>query len=715
MSFSATARRRRPPCPPRRRAPPAARCSGRACAAPAPAAVPAPAAPRSPRLGHGQGLGEREDQLHAVAQRRGVHPAGQPHARGHVGPGEQRRQRQHAARALGRRAGGVALYGACLAVQVRLHAERVARDQRRVAALGGAGGESRGRARGRSRVGAGLLDVQAVLGRHEQVDAVAEHVHHGPGVHVALQPLGALVPQRAAHERRDAVAVRELRELDPAAVGRVARDLVADDGRARLAHAHLGERVAIAADGREAVVVVAREVDDAAVAAAHDDTRVAVDERAARLLRHAQADDVVAGLDARALGHKAVGRELVVARGLELLHRELVQPARVLLLAGRVVLLVLLAHRAVVCRHKHAALHGILVRDQAVLLVEAREARDRDDHVGATRQRVAVDEPGGLRAHERPLGRVQHVRARVEPPPEVGHRQPDRLLAHRALVRVARRLVVVGERDAARDDAQHRDRRQLGVRVAGGAAAGAQARAADADQRVVALLHVEVLDRARAHELLPRRLAREHARAQPRHAVERERARGAVYHQKRPHEAAADGQHGDARAQGVEHDAGVRMQHARALERHERRVQRVGRRVRADDPPVEEHARRGRVLAAPEQRVDARHAVLREQRQYELRRRRDGDARGQRELAPVHELADRLLDRRGHAPQVRDRRHARHGVEVLRDAHAHAAGLGAPVARHEAVPQARLDHAALEQLVHVGLGHDGDEALGRGW
>jgi hypothetical protein len=92
-----------------------------------------------------------------------------------------------------------------------------------------------------------------------------------------------------------------------------------------------------------------------------------------------------------------------------------------------VVLVVLLAERAIEGRHEHAAVDGGLVDDDRVLLVEAREARDCDEGVDAARQVVAVHDARRVRRHQRLLGVVEHVRHGVEAVPKVGGVDADGL------------------------------------------------------------------------------------------------------------------------------------------------------------------------------------------------------------------------------------------------------------------------------------------------
>ena len=81
------------------------------------------------------------------------------------------------------------------------------------------------------------------------------------------------------------------------------------------------------------------------------------------------------------------------------------------------------------------------------------------------RVRLPADVVDRARLHQRPMRVDEHVHDGVDPIPLVMRDGPHGLLAHRALVGVARRLVVVRVRDEAGAHAEDGERVDLHVRV----------------------------------------------------------------------------------------------------------------------------------------------------------------------------------------------------------------------------------------------------------
>ena len=186
----------------------------------------------------------------------------------------------------------------------------------------------------------------------------------------------------------------------------------------------------------------------------HDGGLVALDRLAVPLQRrlgarrrHRLADEHVARAEHAPHRHHPRRRELVVVappRSPGHLGRRL---GRVLeALAVRAVGALLLPMRRVLDRAEEPALERRPVEDDRVLLVAPAVAHDRDDAVDAAGRVGDAQQRVGPRGDERPLRLAEHVRYRVHAPRVVEREDPQRLLAHGALVGVPRRLIVIGQR-----------------------------------------------------------------------------------------------------------------------------------------------------------------------------------------------------------------------------------------------------------------------------
>ena len=326
----------------------------------------------------------------------------------------------------------------------------------------------------------------------------------------------------------------------------------------------------------------------------------------------------------------------------------------------------------------------------------------------------------------------------------VGRVHADGLLAHGGLVAVARRLVVVREGDAARQHAHDQAGVQLHVRVGHGAreARRLQLGVRAADQRVVGLQHVQVLDHrvavAVAHQVLPHDLPG----AQPVDVVRGDQQAVVAHHVQRPHAAARLGAHDHAAGRAVPVDAGVDVDLAGVLGALERAVQRARLVVGPDQVAVHEHLGVLRELlevAAVERHQagaghDLAHAggvgvardvhgqrhVLHDAHAGALRRLGRADHAELRGVqAPrLHQLAV-LLDRRVDAAHVRQGREVRHAVQHLRHAVPRvlvvlqAPDAGAQRVLEAGVDDGRLDDARDVVLVdHVAHGPGVEGAVG---
>ena len=255
-----------------------------------------------------------------------------------------------------------------------------------------------------------------------------------------------------------------LRQGEPAhaLLAHARRELVADDGRARLAHAHL-HRV-----GAIAVGHVEHRVDDALLVP-HDGGLVALDGAPRALSQlggaHRLRHEHIVDLHARAHGHDArVVQVVVVGVALAGHARELSHVLEALRV-GAAVLVLLVAVGLQLDAAEHAAVEGGLVHDDGVLLVLSGVALDGHDGVDP-RGRLRYAHHGvHARRHQRALRGDHGVRDGVHADRMVERVHPQRLLHHGRLVGVARALVVVGKGDARAAESHDERRVELAVRV----------------------------------------------------------------------------------------------------------------------------------------------------------------------------------------------------------------------------------------------------------
>mmetsp|Transcript_1578 Transcript_1578/g.6248 ORF Transcript_1578/g.6248 Transcript_1578/m.6248 type:complete len:449 (+) Transcript_1578:638-1984(+) len=221
------------------------------------------------------------------------------------------------------------------------------------------------------------------------------------------------------------------------------------------------------------------------------------------------ADDDVLARDARARRRQPVLVELVILRRLPHPRRVLARGPLDHLLAYGPSALLLISVGAVEHRPHEPPINRALVHNQGVLLVVARVNHDRHDRVLPRGQLTEVQELHAARRDQRFLRVVQDVPLRLEPQIKVGGVHAHRLLAHRTLVHVARRLVVVREGyDTATDAQDHRWVNLAmciarGVRVRGVRTRSLKVTALHGDHGRLLLFTVDVLHHAPRHQVVP--------------------------------------------------------------------------------------------------------------------------------------------------------------------------------------------------------------------
>eukprot|EP00754_Rhynchopus_humris_P041554 Rhum_TRINITY_DN25108_c0_g1::Rhum_TRINITY_DN25108_c0_g1_i1::g.181333::m.181333 len=231
--------------------------------------------------------------------------------------------------------------------------------------------------------------------------------------------------------------------------------------------------------------------------------------------RRSLADNDVATGHTRPGHGQTVLVQLVVRRPLQALRhlrvrlRELLASARPQLLRG------LVAVRAIEAGTEEAAVDGAAVHDDTVLLVVPGVARDGHNGVVPGGQVVRVHVTHRLRTSKRLVRVVKHVRCGVVASKEVADVHAHGLLAHRGLVRVPRRLVVVGEGDNRGTDAEDHGRMDFAMSVRGVLglhnhtvlvllALHLQSVLVEGNHDRVLLLHVDQVDQLALHQLRPR-------------------------------------------------------------------------------------------------------------------------------------------------------------------------------------------------------------------
>ena len=218
--------------------------------------------------------------------------------------------------------------------------------------------------------------------------------------------------------------------------------------------------------------------------------------------RHRLSDDHVPGSYGRPYLRKPVWLQFVVASKPQ--TYAFAQQGRILKLLGVGpvgALLVLVA--LILDRPEYPSLDGLPVDDERVLLVEPRPAHDRNDDIDARRRVARVQYVVDARRDQGALRDRQHVRDGVHAYVVIETGNADGLLAHRRLVGVTRRLVVIGEWNERRAESVDHRRVELVVRVFLRAVVHPHAHL-----EIHLLLFVYVLDDASAKHTLPQVLVR---------------------------------------------------------------------------------------------------------------------------------------------------------------------------------------------------------------
>ncbi|GIX64653.1 uncharacterized protein BcabD6B2_40880 [Babesia caballi] len=409
---------------------------------------------------------------------------------------------------------------------------------------------------------------------HEALDQVADGhaAGHGVGVHDDV--------------RVDALAgeghvLRPVGHPDGALLPVPAGELVADLRHPDGPDLDLGELGALGVGGEQHRVDHAVLARPQAAGAVHPQILVLL-----VVARRRPPDDNVVAQHPAARLHQPVGVELRVVPPLHADARRGVRPLEPL--DHRAPHVLLLAHvRPVERAPKQPPVDRGLVHDETVLLVVPRVTHDGHYGVDARGQLPEPQELHGSGAHQRLLRVVEQVAQRVHPEVEVGRVHPHGLLAHGALVRVARRLVLVGEGDDGGADAQNHGRVDLAVRVgAAVAAVRLEVLREHGDHAHFLLLAVDVLNHPRLDQPVPVRLVV----VQPRNVLLRYRERVAVFHdEQRPHRPPRVGEDLDLLRHNVAHDARLRRDVAPSPELQQSLHQAL-RLVEAPHPrPVDEH------------------------------------------------------------------------------------------------------------------------------
>lgn len=202
---------------------------------------------------------------------------------------------------------------------------------------------------------------------------------------------------------------------------------------------------------------------------------------------------------------------------------------------------------------EHAPLDRGLVDDDAVLLVVPREAGHRDDRVRPVRHGLQRDVPRRPGLGQRPLRIVVKVLSGLEAQVGVRGDEPHRLLAHRRLERVLRRLVVVRVGDRRSAHPQNHRRVDLQMRVFF-CPRVQQIVSPHRDQQVLLLLDVHVFDEALVDQSLKTTILSQSLRIQSRSII--------LYDKKRSHESPRVSENSDLFVEIVDADRHVLAEEA---------------------------------------------------------------------------------------------------------------------------------------------------------
>ena len=256
----------------------------------------------------------------------------------------------------------------------------------------------------------------------------------------------------------------------------------------------------------------------------------------------------------------------------------------------------------------HAAIAAIdrrAIEHDRVLDIVSGIAHHGDHGVLPCRELREMEKVQHARANHRHHGVHHHVQRRhVDALLLVARDGADRLLAHSALIRVSRRLVVIGVRNQRGHDPENRHGIDLHVCVR-----WRDVFVRHRDQTRVLLVHVDVFDHSRAHQLLDR------DRAAPNPVCVRfgqERAsRFPVENQQRPANAASIARQVHTAANSVVIHAHERAEQSAATQLPHAPHQRLRLRMHAEQPSVEEdETRRTRVELLRAEEPDVENAEI---------------------------------------------------------------------------------------------------------
>ena len=177
--------------------------------------------------------------------------------------------------------------------------------------------------------------------------------------------------------------------------------------------------------------------------------------------RHVFPDKNVVGVHIGVLWHEATLIQLRIVRVLHLFRHGRVGAHESLLFAGRLILPLLILVGAVEDGAEEATIERAPIDHDGILLVVARVCTNRHHDILAGRHRLCTIEATHEWRDKGDLRIAEEMGERVESIAEVERVHPHRLFAHRRLIGVTGRLIVIREGNVARQSSERRTRMNL--------------------------------------------------------------------------------------------------------------------------------------------------------------------------------------------------------------------------------------------------------------
>ena len=181
--------------------------------------------------------------------------------------------------------------------------------------------------------------------------------------------------------------------------------------------------------------------------------------------RHDLAHQDVVRIDERIFRYESIGPQLFIVGLLHMFRQARIGLAETFFLSRRLILLLLVLVRSIEDGAKETPVQRRTVNHYGILLVIAAVRHNRYDNVESRRHLLGPVVLAHKGRHERLRRVAKQIAHRVHPLPKVQGKDAHRLLPHRRLIRIARRLIVVTEGNVGSHRTENDRRMNLDVGV----------------------------------------------------------------------------------------------------------------------------------------------------------------------------------------------------------------------------------------------------------